>query len=307
VSEPIEPGNLLRSWWQGFQGKNLLIKAAALSYTSVLCLIPLIAVTFTLSSMLMTGMGEHKTDRLIEVMLTRIVPQVELLDESRPGIEAGRGHLPTKQEIRDQVKKFVNSLGSGQVGILGFGSLIFLAGSLLLTVEHSFDDIWNVSRSRPLFRRVGLYALVMVLGLLTLVGAVYFTGRWQASRLGEALGHIPYATSVLDFLLPFVLFWSGSTFLYFCVPNTPVRVRDAVIGGTFGGVLLQSNNFLNLLYVFSISTAQRFYGALGIIPVFLLGLYVSWLIVLAGAQLTAVLGGHGPSSSGEKGAARVSS
>lgn len=280
----------LSAWWKGFLKKNLLLKAAALSYTSVLCLIPIVAVTFTIASMLITGMGEERTDELIEVMLVRIVPQVELLDESRTTIRSGRGQLPTKQEIRDQVKEFVRSLGTGQVGILGFGSLLFLAASLLFTVEHCFDDIWHVARKRPLPRRAGLYVLVLILGILTFVGAVYMTGRWQATRLGRTLGRIPYATSTMDFLLPFGLFWSGTTFLYFSMPNTAVRIRDAVVGGLFGGILLQLNNFLNLLYVFSITTAQRFYGALGIIPIVLLGLYVSWLIVLAGAQLTYVLG-----------------
>lgn len=282
--------DFLRAWWDGFLEKNLLLKAAALSYTSVLCLIPLVAVTFTVSSMVMTGMGERKTDQLIEVMLVRIVPQVELLDESRTTMESGRGHLPTKQEIRDQVKGFVQSLGSGQVGVMGFSSLLFLAASLLLTVEHCLDEIWNVPRGRPFGRRVGLYALVLLLGLLTLVGAVYLTGRWQATRLGRTLGQLPYAPSATDFLLPFLLFWGETTFLYYIMPNTTVRVRDALVGGLFGGVLLQLNNFLNLLYVFSVTTAQRFYGALGIIPIFLLGLYVSWLIVLLGAELTYLLG-----------------
>lgn len=282
---------LARRWWDGFLNKQLLVKAAALSYTSVLCLIPLIAVTFTVSSMVMTEMGSEKTDRLIEFMLVQMVPQVELLDEQSGRITAGRGHLPTKQEIRDQIKSFVQSLGSGQVGVMGFGSLFFLAASLLWMVEYSFDDIWDVSRGRSMIGRAGLYLLVMVLGLTTLVGAVYLTGRWQATRVLRALEYVPYSTYMFQFLTPFFMFWGATSFLYMVMPNVPVKPGAALVGGLFGGILLQLNNLLNILYVFTVSTAQRFYGALGIIPIFLLGLYVAWLIVLSGAQLTFVLEG----------------
>ena len=85
-------------------------------------------------------------------------------------------------------------------------------------------------------------------------------------------------------LAPFVVLWIGFSLLYALMPNTQVRLHAAVVGGIVGGTLWQLNNLLNALYVSRVVTYSRIYGALGIVPVFLAGLYISWLIVLFGAQ-----------------------
>ncbi len=278
----------LRVLWnhfkQGFLKQRLVLKAGALSYTSVLCLLPLLAITFSVSSIVLAQMGPHQTDRLIDGVLIKLVPQIALLNqETRITTPGG---LPTRVEIRHKIKNFLEEIGAGEVGVLGVGFLIFLSISLLVTMEHTFNDIWNIQEGRPWFNRVILYWSAMTLGLMFFLMGIALTSRLQSTQLAETLTHIPYLTRVVQFLTPFVLFWAGLTLFYITIPNTSVEIVPALFGGLMGGTLLQLNITLNTIYVVNVLIAGELYGWFGILPILLVGLYVFWLFVLSGAQLT---------------------
>lgn len=274
----------IRHFFRCFFKKRLLLKAAALSYTTVLTLLPLLAITFTLSNFALTQMEPEQTDRMLEVLLTRFVPQVEVLDRARQ-TENGQDLL-TKEDIKKRIKTFMDEMGSGQIGLVGASIFLFLAFSLLVTIEHSLNDIWDVPYGRPIFNRITLYWTILTLGSILVLTAFAFTTRWQSSLIGETIGELPFLTRVINILLPFCLLWIGLTALYIVLPNIKVNTRAALLGGMVAGILVQLNNILSFLYLFNVATAARLYGKLGLLPIFLGGLYISWLIVLSGAQFT---------------------
>ncbi len=278
--------NFLRSFFRSFMKKRLLLKAAALSYTSLLALLPLVAITFTVTNYLIMNVDPDQIDELLELILTRIVPQIELLS---PSIGAPANGTLTKVEIIEGIKSFISQIGSGEVGLVGASIFLFLAFSLLMTIEHSLNDIWNVSYGRSLPTRILLYTFILIIGSMLYLLAIFYTGTWQGSRLAETIQHIPFLTRTLQFFLPFVFCWVALCFLYFVLPNTRISLLPGLIGGVISGTFLQLNNVLSFLYLLNVATATRLYGKIGILPIILGGLYVSWLIVLAGAQFTKTL------------------
>ncbi|MFB6344409.1 MAG: YihY/virulence factor BrkB family protein [bacterium] len=275
---------LLTHFVKSFFKKRLLLKAAALSYTTVLTLLPLLAITLSLSNFALTQMEPNQTDRLLEGLLTRFIPQVEVLDQAR---ESENGvKLLSKEDIKDRIRDFIEEMGSGQIGLLGASIFLFLAFSLLVTIEHSMNDVWNVPYGRPLLNRIALYWTILTLGSVLVITAFAFTTRWQSSMIGQTINELTVVSRIINILLPFCLLWIGLTCLYIVLPNLSVNTRAALLGGLLAGILVQLNNILSFLYLFNVATAARLYGKLGLLPIFLGGLYVTWLIVLAGAQIT---------------------
>ncbi len=274
----------LEDFIRAFFEKRLLLKSAALSYTSVLTLLPLIAVMFAVTNFLLTQADPKEIDRILDVALNRMVPQVELLENPiRYGPE---GEVLTKREIKNGIETIIGQIGSGQVGLVGASTFIFLAFSLLVTIEHSLNDIWDVPDGRSILTRLGLYFVILVIGSVFFVVAIVLTTSWQGSRLIQTFRKVPLLPGIIWFLLPFLLSWLGLSFLYRVLPNQKVSLIGALTGGIVAGTILQLNTMLSFVYLFNVATATRLYGKLGILPIFLAGLYVSWLIVLSGAQFT---------------------
>lgn len=276
--------SLFKDFMNSFFEKRLLLKAAALSYTSVLTLLPLITITFSFISYLIAQVDPAQIDQILEFVLTHMIPQLELLEQpinASPNVD-----MLTKVEIKEAIKEVIFQLGSGEIGLIGVSIFLFLAFSLLLTIEHSLNDIWGVAYGRAFVTRIALYWTILTLGTAMYLLAILFTTQWQGSPLLKAIKDIPFLPALFQFVLPFVLCWIALSFLYLVLPNATVSWKAGILGGIIGGTLLQLNNILSFLYLYNIATATRLYGKLGILPIFLAGLYVSWLIVLSGAQLT---------------------
>jgi membrane protein len=155
-----------------------------------------------------------------------------------------------------------------------------------MTIEQTFNDIWGIEIGRTIWRKVVYYWATITLGPLLLLLAIYLTGRAEFLSLVGRLNVVPGFEKFLLRLLPFVVLWGGFSLMYALMPNTHVRARAAIAGGIFGGTLWQLNNLVNTLYVSRFVTYSKIYGALGIVPMLLVGLYFSWLIVLLGAQVS---------------------
>jgi membrane protein len=273
-----------RDFFRGMTQKRLFLKAAALSYTTVLTILPLIAITFTVTNIVLTQADPEQIDRVLDLVLNRMVPQVELLENPiRYGPE---GTIISKREIKDGIKSFIRQVGSGQVGLIGGSTFIFLAFSLLMTIEHSLNDIWNVESGRSFMTQLWLYLAIIIIGSVFLFLAIILTSHSQGSRILQGVRKIPLLPWLLQLILPFLISWLGLTFLYVVLPNVKVNLIAGLTGGVVAGTILQLNTMMSFLYLFNVATATRIYGRLGILPIFLAGLYVSWLFVLAGAQFT---------------------
>ena len=163
--------------------------------------------------------------------------------------------------------------------------LIFAAISLLSRIEDTFNDIWGVARGRSWFTRIVLYWGVLSLAPMLLVVALGLATRAAPGTDAELLTTMPFVGSLIFLFLPVVLLCLTFAVFYALMPNTKVHWRAALVGGVAAGILFHLNNLVSVLYVSRVVSNSKIYGSLGLVPVFMIGLYLSWLILLFGAQV----------------------
>lgn len=197
--------------------------------------------------------------------------------------------LAARKAVARNINEFVQNTRSGALGVTGSALLIFVAISMLARIETTFNDIWGVARGRTWFMRIVLYWGVLTLAPILLVVALGLaTGpHFEATR--KFLASLPLIGSFLiNFgfqMLPILVLCLSFAAFYMMMPNTRVHWRAALVGGLVGGLLLHLNNLVSVLYVSRVVSNSKIYGSLGLVPVFMIGLYFSWLILLFGAQV----------------------
>jgi membrane protein len=240
-----------------------------------------------------TGGAIYEPQRFARITLSKRTRT--LLDQNPQGSELARlNHLlladayPAVGEnaldtVTSQITSYVSNFQSGKLGVTAVLAFIFLAISLLATVETTFNDIWGITRGRGWFARVVQYWAALTLGPMFLFSALTLTTWAKVSRHVEAL---PLVKFLIPFFLPLIILSFGCALLYLVMPNTKVPWQAALVGGFVAGALLQLNSYFNVMYVSRVLTYKQIYGSMAALPLFLLGLYFSWLLVLLGAQVT---------------------
>ena len=260
--------------WRGFSQNRCPVRAAALSYTTLLALVPLLAVALSISKNFLHDTSADVVPRLMNQVVMLVAP------------ELGKASPSAQRETVEQIQRSIDNIHAGTLGTVGSAFLFFIAIRLLMTIEQTFNDIWGVAHGRSIWRKVVYYWTTITLGPLLLLLAMYMTGRSEFSSFVGKLSVAPGFEKLLLNVAPFIVLWMGFSLGYALMPNTQVRPKAAIWGGIFGGTLWQLNNLLSTLYVSRVITYSKIYGAIGIIPVLLVGLYFSWLIVLLGAQVS---------------------
>lgn len=276
---------------RGFVGNRCPLRAAALCYTTLLALVPLLAVVFSISQSFLRNSSADVVPKVLDSIIAKVAPQLEYIPADGKAIApAAKGQVVLSSEARRQVveniQAFISNVNAGAVTTIGSLFLAFVAIRLLMTIEQTFNDIWGVQKGRSIWRKVVYYWTSITLGSVVLVSAVTVTGK---AEFAQALGNFAFMPGFQRFLFqlaPYVILWAGFAFMYGLMPNTTVRPVAALIGGIVGGTLWQVNSLLSTMYLSRVVTYSKIYGALGILPVFLIGLYFSWLIVLFGAQVS---------------------
>lgn len=240
--------------------------AGSLAFTTLLSVVPLLAVSFALFT-------RFPVFARFEAALERHLLQ-SLLPEG----------------IAQTVLKTLHQFAANAGGLTLVGSLVLLGAALalLLTVENALNQIWNVKRSRPLIKRVGVYLL-----MLALVPPALGVSLWATSTvLGASMGLIDAlplsARFVLD-LGPVALGWAALACLFRTVPNTRVPWLNALVGGLIASVGIELGKRAFAAWLITIPTYKAVYGAFAAFPVFLLWVYFSWLVTLAAALVAANL------------------
>jgi membrane protein len=195
--------------------------------------------------------------------------------------EAGQ----TKWTITHYIHEFIQNTRSGALGVTGSILLIFAAISMLSRIEDTFNDIWGVARGRGWFMRIVLYWGVISLAPMLLVVALGLASGPHLEGTRKLLTAMPFVGHLIFQLLPVVLLCLTFALFYALIPNTKVHWQAALVGGLAGGVLFHLNNVVSVLYVSRVVSNSKIYGSLGLVPVFMIGLYFSWLILLFGAQV----------------------
>jgi membrane protein len=278
---------------RGFVNNRCPLRAAALCYTTLLALVPLLAVVFSISKSFLQTASAELAPKVIDAMVAKVAPQLEYVPGNGPSTSASpsaNGHVVVSMEARrqvvDSIQTFINNIDAGKLGTVGTVLLALAAVRLLMTIEQTFNDIWGVTEGRSIWRKVVYYWTSITLGPIVLFGALAVTGTAEFSNALGRLAMVPSFQRLLLQLAPYAILWIGFSLMYGLMPNTRVRFHAAVIGGFVGGTLWQLNSQLSTMYLSRVVAYSKIYGGLGIIPVFLLGLYFSWLIVLLGAQVS---------------------
>ena len=255
-------------------------RATALAYTTLLALIPLLALAMSISSSVFKGQDEQAIRKIIGQVISRAAPQLDLRPAATPTAAAG-GH----DEVVTKIYEFITNLQGGTLGVTGTIGLIVVAILLLTTIEDTFNDIWGVTRGRNWFARIVQYWAVISLGPILLVAALALKSGPYFASTERIMDSVPVLKDLLFHVLPYVLSSVTFALLYKLMPNTQVEWSAALLGGAIGGCLWMLNNIYSAIYLSRVVALDQIYGRFGTVPLFLIGLYFSWLIVLIGAQV----------------------
>ena len=239
-------------------------QAAGLGYISLLSIVPLLAVGLGLLSAF-PAFDDIRFD--LQVMIFQ-------------------NFLPASgSEVTEQLTNFVNNASKATgPGVLAFALTAVL---LLNNIESALNMIWRVVERRPVALRVLVYWAMLTLGPLLLGSSLSFSG--YAFAVVEFSGIGEYTAGYIEFarLISIVLATFGFAVIYFVVPNRPVPLTYALIGGAVAGILLEALKAGFGLYLHHFPSYQAIYGALAAVPIFLLWMYLFWVIVLIGAEVAA--------------------
>lgn len=292
--------------FSGLRDIHVAIRSAALSYSSLLSLGPMVALVVLISGFALGNKDPALLANGLHRVIELIIPQVDQIDNpeanERPEvrkwkvtrneqgrIEARPGPPPDPELVRN-IKTLIENSRSSTAGIVGVLMLLIIVVQLFTTIENTFNDIWGVRRGRSWIARIVYYWSTITLGALlffaslTLFSAgafinVFFEKLPLGAQLKELFVWMLPFSSVL--LLMFVL-----TLFYRLVPNTRVRWTAAFAGAVVVTGLLYLNNYVAFLYFRQVYLQKSLYGSVAILPVLMLGLYVFWFFVLVGGQLT---------------------
>jgi membrane protein len=237
----------------------------SLVYTTLLSLVPLIAVSFSV----LKAFGVHNQ---VEPLLFNLV---------EPLGEKG-------QELVVTILSFVENMKVGVLGAVGLALLLYTVVSLIQKIEIAFNYVWRTKATRSLSRRFSDYLSVIMVGPVLVFSAIGLTASVMNSAVVQSLIAIePFGSLVvlLSKLMPFVLIILAFTFVYMFVPNIKVSFRAALVGALAGGVLWQTTGIIFAAFASSSTNYAAIYSGFAILILFMIWLYLSWLILLVGAQV----------------------
>ena len=250
-----------------FAGRRRLTRvASSLTFTTVLSIVPLLAVVLALFTAFPLFAELHRA--LEDFLAESLLPP----------------------SVSDTIMRYLNQFAAQASGLTAVGGAFLVVTSVLLimTIDEVFNEIWSVTRQRPLRQRLLVYWAIISLGPI-LTGA----SLWASSVLArESLGYIailPAGQSLLLALVPLALSVLGFTALFVVVPNCKVLWRDAWLGGLGTALVLTLMKGAFTWYLTRFPSYTVIYGAFAILPIFLLWIYLSWLVVLLGATVASLL------------------
>lgn len=271
----------------GFGKNNVFVRGAALCYSSLLALGPLAAIALLIGGFLLNRIDQEHMVKLMNDFVEFLAPPLKNFTDS--STDTVGSQMLINEKLITTLDNFIESAQSGAFGVLGILFLILIAIQLFTAVEKAFNDIWGVRRGRSWLQRIVFYWTFLSLGaLLSFTSlAIYSAGTYVQVVEGLPLGEhimrlIRWLTPLLSFFLILVLLTS----FYRFIPNTQVYFVPALSGAFIVSVLLVLNNYLSFLYVKQVVNAQSLYGSLGIVSILMLALYIFWIFVLVGGQIT---------------------
>lgn len=253
---------------KGFYEDKCQLRASALTFYSVLSVVPVLAVAFGIAK------GFDLADKLETQLIENLSGQEEVL-----------------KFLIDFANKMLENTKGSLIAGLGFVILFWSVIKMLSNIEQSFNDVWQIKKSRTWGRKFSDYTAVMIFAPILLIGSSAGTvfiktmiqEFTQGNTLLESVG--PFLTFLIN-LAPFFLVWVLFTLLYTFMPNTHVKFKSGLIAGIIAGTIYQVFQLLYIEFQGMVTTYNAVYGSFAALPLFLIWLQLSWLVVLFGAEIS---------------------
>lgn len=252
---------------RGFREDHLQLRASALTFYSLLSVVPVLAVAFAISK----GFG---LERLLEESLME--------------------NIPEQEAVVRQVLEFANSLlastRGGLMAGIGIILLLWTVIKVLGNIEESFNDIWKIKSSRSYGRKFSDYLSLMLLApiLFILASSATVFISTQVRDITERTALLGYVSPLIFFflnLLPYLLIWVLFSFVYIFLPNTKVQFRSGILAGVLAGTAYQITQWIYIEFQVGVAKYNAIYGSFAALPLFFIWMQLSWLIVLLGAEI----------------------
>ena len=248
---------------------ELTLRAMSLVYTTLLSLVPMMAVSFSV----LKAFGMHNK-QLEPIMLQFLAPM------GAQGVE-----------ITDKIIGFIDNVKIGVLGTFGVALLFYTAISLIQKIEATFNYIWRLDQHRSIGRRFADYGSVMLIGPLLVFSAIGLSASVLSGGFVQTIStHLPFVQHLISFATeaaPYLMIIAAFTFFYMFIPNTRVTVRAGLVAGVVSGVLFQSLGwgFGSVVVSASGSGTYAIYSGFAILILFMMWMYISWLILLVGSSV----------------------
>lgn len=246
---------------------ELTLRAMSLVYTTLLSLVPLLALSFSVLKAF--GVVDNQLEPLLLKFLTPL---------GEKGVE-----------ITQKIMEFVSNMKVGVLGVIGLVVLVWTVFSLIKKIDDTLNLIWNVKEGRNLIRRFTNYISLTLIGPVFLFVILALTASLASNTIVQKLISIePFGTLIVIWgqILPYIIVSILFTFIYIMVPNTKVNFRSALLGGVIGGVSWQA---VGTIFTISVASSTKYfaiYSSLAVLILFMMWVYISWLILLVGAQIS---------------------
>src|SRR3954468_15274090 len=254
----------------GFRGEAITLRASALTYLTLLSLVPLLAVIYSVVDLVSGHAPFHQG--------------VQKYVNDQLGIGAGAAVAATLSEFTS--KATVKTLG-----IIGFAVLLFSSLSLLWNIESAFNHIYAVKQARSPVQRLLKYWAFLTLGPVLLTASLAVT--WKIGEMQEAHGHGHAGHSevlhILAALSSIAITYAGFGFLYKVLPSARVRIRSALIAAFVAGTTWELAKFAFAAFSTRLVQVHKIYGPVAVLPIVLFWVYISWLVCLSGCRFAYAL------------------
>lgn len=253
---------MLLAYIKHCKNDQITMVAGYLAFVSLLSVVPLVAVTFSIIKAF--PVFESFKQEIEQFIYTNFMPNSSV-------------------QIQEYINSFVDN--TSKMTAIGIIVLILVALQLISSIDKTLNSIWNIKRSRPLVISFAVYWMVLTLGPI-FVGLSLGVTSYIVNIAEMADTYTPGLSDFFIKFLPFVLSTSAFALLFMIVPNTNVKFKAALSGAFVAAVLFEASKRGFALYITSFPSYQVIYGALATIPIMFVWVYVSWIVVLLGAEFT---------------------
>ena len=249
---------------EGFFQDLCLVRASALTFASLMAFVPTLALAFSV----LRGLG-WRGDRLEELILSK-------------------GTLLSPDAI-SLIVSYIDNTSFAGLGVIGGSILLLTFVSVMTNIETSFNAIWGDAAPRTPIRRITDYFSVLLIAPILLAVATSMTATVRSSRGLEMLTSVYGVGMAAEYIFAYAAYgimWLLFAFLYMAIPNTRVRILPALTGGIIAGSIWHLTQWSYIQFQFGVGNYNAIYGAMAQLPLLMAWIYVSWVIVLFGAEVS---------------------